>query len=302
MVRTYSEAARGNHPETLLPSSLSASALTDMVAMSIRNSRNRSKRSGFRSMLINSLGPRITDWPNEPIFFRRNIHGVTQREAFDELLEAQNRSTNHILGYKIDFYPTIVLKEAHWYKIIRYCLHALNQLDAPSVVFTNPSISNTIELFTLSDEPFLEQESSKIKLRVLYQMISMQIALWLQKPVYLHFGAPLNEVRYASSLTQQRYIAASLYDALYTSQPESVPLLADILNSRYGIETRYKFRKDPLLSIRFRLPGASLWQAAGDFCLSLPDICVWLDFNRYFKNTLTRNQVLAGFPQFDEII
>ncbi|WP_338876130.1 hypothetical protein WBJ53_10825 [Spirosoma sp. SC4-14] len=302
MVKTPTEATVNHSPETLLSGSLSLLALTDMVTMAIRNSHNRSKRNGFRSMLLKTLSPRITDWADQTLFFRHRINGITQRDAFDELLEAQNRSINTILGYKIEFYPTIVLKETHWYKIIRYCLYALNQLDAPSVVFTNPSIANCIDLFTLSFEPFLDQESSKIKLRTLHQMIAMQIALWLQKPAYLHFRTNRNEVLYASTQIQQRYIAASLYDALYAHQPENVPSLVDVLTNSYGIETNYKFRKNFPLFIRFRLSGVSLWQAAGDFSLTIADIWAWLDFNRYFKNTPTRSRVLTGLRLFDEIV
>ncbi|RAI73784.1 hypothetical protein HMF3257_04060 [Spirosoma telluris] len=241
-------------------------------------------------MLIKTLGPRLTEWENTAVFFRHHICERNNVDAFYEL----TKKNSIVFCLRIELASSILLEEYQWYKIIRYCLLCIDGIDSPSVVFSNPCKSNSLEIFIQNPKAYINNDVYKKNQKLLYQLMAMQISIWLYKPSYIEVNFGSKDLSQLSSLDQQRYIARAIFDSLSIGRVRTITQLINILKGEHTIETDIKFKNEGRILFRFRCSLFQVWHTSGEFIMSTSDIKSWLNFNNEFNDSLAVDRVLNG--------
>ncbi|OJW75647.1 MAG: hypothetical protein BGO59_08730 [Spirosoma sp. 48-14] len=267
-----------------------------MVQISSLISGYSSKRLGLRYLLVKSLGPRLTEWTNEKVFFRRNITETHCIDAFNEIIK--NNET--IICLRIELPVSIPLDDTQYYKIIRYCLYSLDAMESPSVVFTNPTSNNTLELIIQSSSLYPNNELYKKHQSILYEFMALQIAIWLLKPTYYGInlntalGTKTSNLSNLSSIEQERYIGRAIYDALVRYKVKSITMFFELLKKKFQIEIDIKNKTSKYLYYRYRIINSQTWHNSHEFLLPTSCIYQWISFNAVFNNLWIVDRIING--------
>ncbi len=271
-------------------------SLSNMVQISSLISGYSSKRLGLRYLLVKSLGPRLTEWTNEKVFFRRNIQETHCIDAFNELI----RNNETIVCLRVELPTAIQLDETQYYKIIRYCLYSLDAMESPSVVFTDPASNNTLVLIIQSSSLYSHNDLYKKHQSILYSLIALQIALWLVKPTY--YGINLKSVLETqkgyllqlSTVEQERYVGMAIYYTLTNYRTKTIAMFFDILKKKFHIETEVKNKTSKYVYYSYRVINSKTWCNSHQFLLPTSSINQWITFNSIFNNLWLVDRIVMG--------
>ncbi|GAB2558443.1 hypothetical protein [Spirosoma areae] len=283
--------ARANHWVKGTPS---AHELNTLVSLTVRLGKGRYTRAILKNALRAQSDPTSIDDTRQAVFYHQRMEGVSYAEVSKEFCQAVSCPGKSIVRLQITVSPALLIREEHWYPLIRYCLLCWGQSDSPAVVFGSPVSTHYMDLFMVRDSPLPWQEPTEGQQWLINRMMSICIGLWLNKPDYLTPPLISWPSHTNSGLQDEPYIARAIYESLSVQRLETIHQLTDWLRKRYGLETHYRHVENYFYDLRFRyelLP----WIAADGLSFGPDDTRIWLDFNRLLKNAPISRRILGGF-------
>ncbi|GAB3704697.1 hypothetical protein GCM10027592_36360 [Spirosoma flavus] len=131
--------------------------------------------------------------------------------------------------------------------------------------------------------------------KVIYRMISLQIALWYvrSKTGYNSMSAKEENISLPGVGSSVTFVTWAMYKLLTVQRVETIHQLAEQLRVNYKIESDYLFNDYSFNRLRFRYNHCA-WINIEDIFLHVLDLRVWLDFNRLTRNSPVSARILTG--------